>query len=36
VFSTLDDLFDIPKEKKKPQKSEEELISEFESYIKGV
>jgi hypothetical protein len=37
LFNVLDDLFDIPKEKEKPQKTEEELIDEFESYIsKGV
>jgi sulfur relay (sulfurtransferase) complex TusBCD TusD component (DsrE family) len=36
LFVMLDDLFEIPKEKKKPQRSEEELISDFENYIKGV
>ena len=36
LFSVLDDLFEIPKEKVKPQKSKEELIDDFESYIKGV
>ena len=36
LFNTLDDLFEIPKEKKKPQKNKEELISDFENYIKGV
>ena len=36
VFSILDDLFDIPKEKEKPQKTEEELINDFENYIKGA
>ena len=36
LFNVLDDLFDIPKEKEKPQMSEEELINDFENYIKGV
>ena len=36
LFNVLDNLFDIPKEKEKPQKTEEELINEFENYIKGV
>lgn len=36
LFNTLDDLFDIPKEKEKPQKTEEELIDDLENYIKGV
>ena len=36
VFNVLDELFDIPKEKKKPQKNKEELIDDFENYIKGV
>lgn len=36
VFNVLDDLFDIPREKKKPQLSEEELIGDFEKYVKGV
>lgn len=35
IFDTLDDLFDIPREKKKPQKTQEELIDEFDSYRKG-
>ena len=35
LFKHLDELFDIPKEPEKPQMSEEELISEFEDYIKG-
>lgn len=35
MFNVLDDLFDIPKTKEKPQKSEEELIEEFEKYVKG-
>ena len=30
------DLFDIPKPKEKPQKTEEELINDLENYIKGV
>jgi hypothetical protein len=29
-------LFDIPREKEKPQKTQEELIDEFENYVKGV
>ena len=33
VFNVLDELFDIPKPKAKPQKSKEELIDEFENYI---
>ena len=36
LFNVLDDLFEIPKEKGKPQMSEEELIEDFENYIKGV
>jgi len=36
LFNVLDDLFDIPKEKEKPQKTEEEIIDEFENYIEGV
>ena len=36
LFNVLDDLFEIPKEKGKPQMSEEELINDFENYIKGV
>jgi hypothetical protein len=36
LFNMLDDLFDIPKEKTKPQKTEEELIDDLENYIKGV
>lgn len=36
VFDVLDNLFDIPKQKEKPQKSKEELIDDFENYIKGV
>lgn len=36
LFNALDELFDIPKQKEKPQKSEEELIEEFENYVKGV
>jgi hypothetical protein len=35
LFRQLDVLFDIPQEEVKPQKSEEELINEFEDYIKG-
>ena len=36
LFNALDDLFDIPREKEKPQKTKEELIDDFENYIKGV
>ena len=36
LFNVLDDLFDIPKEKEKPQISQEELINDFENYVKGV
>lgn len=36
VFNALDDLFDIPKKEKRPQKSKEELMDEFEKYVKGV
>ena len=36
LFDTLDDLFDIPKEKAKPQKTKEELIEDFENYVKGA
>lgn len=36
LFNVLDELFEIKKTKKKPQKSEDELIDEFENYIKGV
>lgn len=35
LFRHLDDLFDIPRKPQKTQKSEEELINEFEDYIKG-
>lgn len=34
LFGVLDDLFDIPKKKEKPQKTKEELIEDFEKYIK--
>lgn len=33
LFNALDDLFDIPKQEVKPQKTQEELIDEFEKYI---
>lgn len=33
IFNALDDLFDIPKKKAKPQKTKEELVDEFEAYI---
>ena len=36
LFGVLDNLFDIPKEKERPQKTEEELINDLENYIKGV
>ena len=36
LFNVLDDLFDIPREKEKPLKTKEELIDEFENYVKGV
>lgn len=35
LFIQLDKLFDIPRAEIKPQKSKEELMDEFESYIKG-
>lgn len=34
LFRHLDTLFDIPTPEEKPQKSEEELINEFNEYIK--
>lgn len=36
LFNSLDDVFDIPKEKEKPRMTEEELINDFENYVKGV
>ena len=36
LFDRLDDLFDIPKEKEKPTITKEELINDFENYLKGV
>lgn len=36
LFYALDDVFDIPKEKEKPRMTEEELINDFENYVKGV
>ena len=36
VFDVLDELFDVPKKQERPQKSKEELIDEFEDYVKGV
>lgn len=36
LFDVLDNLFDIPKKEQKPQKNKEELIEDFENYIKGV
>lgn len=35
LFNYLDELFDIPKEVVKETKTEEELIDEFENFIKG-
>ena len=35
LFNTLDELFDIPKEKEKPQIDKDELIEDFENYING-
>lgn len=32
-FNALDELFDIPKSKEKPMKTEEELLAEFEQYV---
>jgi hypothetical protein len=36
LFKHLDELFDIPQEKEKPIKTKEELMDEFEEYVKGV
>jgi hypothetical protein len=36
LFDALDDLFDIPKIKEEPKMTEEELIIDFEKYVKGV
>ena len=37
LFDNLDVLFDIPrKEKAKQQKTKEELVNDFENYIKGA
>lgn len=36
LFNALDDVFDIPKEKEKPRMTEEELINDFENYVRGV
>ena len=36
LFDILDDLFDIPKKQEKPKMTEEELINDFEKYVKGV
>lgn len=36
LFDVLDDLFEIPKQKKKLQKTEDELIDEFNDYVKGA
>lgn len=35
LFDVFDDLFDIPKPEIKEPKTKEELIDEFEQYIKG-
>lgn len=32
-FNVLDELFDIPKPKEKPQKTQDELLADFEQYI---
>lgn len=32
-FNALDELFDIPKPKEKPQKTQDELLADFEQYI---
>lgn len=34
VFKTLDDLFDIPRKEPSPPKTKEELVDEFELYVK--
>lgn len=36
VFDVLDNLFDIPKPKEKPRFSKEELVEDFDNYVKGV
>lgn len=36
LFDVLDTLFDIPKKEKTQPKTEEELIYEFEDYVKGA
>ncbi len=33
IFNALDELFDIPKTKAKPQKTKDELVDEFEKFI---
>ena len=33
IFNALDDLFDIPRKKQKPQPTKEELVDEFEKFI---
>lgn len=32
-FNSLDELFEIPKQKEKPQRTQDELIADFERYI---
>lgn len=34
LFAILDNLFEIPKQEPKPQKTKDELVAEFENYIK--
>lgn len=36
LFNVLDDMFEIPRAEQKPVMSQEELINDFEDYIKGV
>lgn len=36
MFDMLDDVFDIPRKETGPQKTKEELIDEFEKYVKGA
>lgn len=35
LFEHLDNLFEIPKQAVKPQKTEEELLDDFERYVRG-
>lgn len=36
LFDNLDVLFDIPKKEKAKQQTKEELVNDFENYIKGA